>query len=419
MDLYIFLLFIGIALLIGYFFGKIAEKYNLPAITGYVIAGVILGPSILGIISNETLEGLGIINNVVLGIIAYQIGTELWLPKLKKSGKSILVITTIQALLTAFIVFLMVFVIDGRLWLALTLSSIATATAPAPIMVMIKKYKAKGPIVDTVVPVVGIDDMFGVIIFGLFTSIAVSTIGAAVLNVETAFIEPMLEVLLSIVVGSLFGLLLGGISKIFVVKLERKEKYVAYLIIALSSVLISVYLTHVFHLSNILTPMMIGMVFTNFIKKEPFEIQEAAINNFSGPFIILFFTLAGAQLSLGVLADAGFIALLYIIFRSMGKIGGAYLGGVATKAPRNVKIGTGLSILPQGGVEIGMLVAVSAMFPMSEALLIKTVVLTGILFFEIVGPVLFKKTLEHFGEIKVSKPITKKQSKKTSVLQEV
>ncbi len=267
MDLYIFLLFIGVALLTGYFFGKIAEKYNLPAITGYVIAGVILGPSILGIISNETLEGLGIINNVVLGIIAYQIGTELWLPKLKKSGKSILVITTIQALLTAFIVFIMVFIIDGRLWLALTLSAIATATAPAPIMVMIKKYKAKGPIVDTVVPVVGIDDMFGVIVFGLFTSIAVSTIGAAVLNLETAFVEPMLEVLLSIVVGSLFGLLLGGISKIFVVKLERKEKYVAYLIIALSSVLMSVYLTHVFHLSNILTPMMIGMVFTNFIKK--------------------------------------------------------------------------------------------------------------------------------------------------------
>lgn len=411
MDIYIFLLLSGIALLTGYFFGRIAEKLNLPAITGYVIAGVCLGPSIFGVISNETLEGFNIINNVVLGIIAYQIGTELWLPKLKKSGKSILMITTVQALLTAIFVFGFVYLIDGRLWLALTLSAIATATAPAPIMVMIKKYKAKGPIVDTVVPVVGIDDMFGVVIFGLFTSIAVSTLGATVLNIESALIEPMTEVVLSVLVGSVFGLFLGVMSKIFVVKLEKKDKYIAYLIISLSSVLISVYLTHTFHLSNILTPMMIGMVFTNFIKKEPFEIQEAAISNFSGPFIILFFTLAGAQLSLNVLVDAGFIALLYIVFRSIGKIGGAYFGGVLTKAPRNVKIGTGLSILPQGGVEIGMLVAVSSVFPTSEALLIKTVVLTGILFFEIVGPILFKKTLEHFGEIQVSKkPLNQKET---------
>ena len=402
MDIYIFLVLSGVTLLSGYFVGRIAEKINLPAITGYVIAGVFLGPSIFGVISNEALNGFNIINNVVLGIIAYQIGTELWLPKLKKSGKSILMITTVQALLTAILVFVLVYAIDGRLWLALTLSAIATATAPAPIMVMIKKYKAKGDIVDTVVPVVGIDDMFGVVVFGLFTAIAVSTLGAASLNIESALIEPLTEITLSVIVGSLFGLFLGVMSKIFVVKLEKKEKYVAYLIISLSSVLISVYVTHMYHLSNILTPMMIGMVFTNFIKKEPFEIQEAAIANFSGPFIILFFTLAGAQLSLDVLLDAGFIALLYIVFRSIGKIGGAYLGGVITKAPRHVKIGTGLSILPQGGVEIGMLVAVSAMFPTQEALLIKTVVLTGILFFEIVGPILFKATLEHFGEIKKS-----------------
>lgn len=409
MDIYIFLLLSGIAIMTGYFFGRLAEKLNLPAITGYVIAGVFLGPSIFGLISSETLEGFDLINHVVLGIIAYQIGTELWLPKLKKSGKSILVITTVQALLTAAIVFSFVYLIDGRLWLALTLAAIATATAPAPIMVMIKKYQAKGDIVDTVVPVVGIDDMFGVIIFGLFTSIAVSTIGVSVLNMHTAFIEPMTEVVLSIGVGSLFGLFLGLISKVFIVKLEKKEKYVAYLMMSLSAVLMSVYLTHTYHLSNILTPMMIGMVFTNFIKKEPFEIQEAALANFSGPFIILFFTLAGAQLSLNVLLDAGLIAILYIIFRSIGKIGGAYLGGVLVGAPKNIKIGTGLSILPQGGVEIGMLVAVSSMFPTSEALLIKTVVLTGILFFEIVGPILFKKTLEHFGEIHVVENVSVKK----------
>ena len=127
--------------------------------------------------------------------------------KVKKSGKSIVIITTVQALATALIVFLFVYLIDGRLWLALTLSAIATATAPTPIMVIVKKLKAKGPVTDTVVPVTGIDDMFGVIIFGLFTSIAVATLGAAALNFKTALLEPLLEVLISIGVGAIFGVI--------------------------------------------------------------------------------------------------------------------------------------------------------------------------------------------------------------------
>lgn len=403
MEIYAFLFYAGLIIFIGYMFGKIADRFNLPEITGYVFAGLIIGPSILNIVSEDLVNGFEIINSLVLGIIAYQIGTELWLPKLKKSGKSILVITTVQALMTALLVFVFIYIIDGRLWLALTLSAIATATAPGAIMVMIKKYKAKGQITDTVVPVVGIDDMYGVIVFALFTSIAVATLNAQTINIESALIEPMLEIGLSIIVGSVFGVVLSVLSKIFVNKMQKRERYIAYLTFSLAAVLMSVYVAHTYHLSNILTPMMIGMVFTNFIKKEPFEIQEAALSNFSGPFIILFFTIAGAQLSLSVLLDAGFIALLYIVFRSIGKISGSYLGARLVNAPKNVRHGVGLSILPQGGVEIGMLVAVSLLFPLEEAVLIKTVVLTGILFFEIVGPILFKLTLEHYGEIKVVK----------------
>jgi Kef-type K+ transport system membrane component KefB len=155
----------------------------------------------------------------------------------------------------------------------------------------------------------------------------------------------------------------------------------------------------------ILTPMMIGMVFTNFIKKEPFEIQGAALSNFSGPLIIVFFTLAGAQLSLSVLKSAGLVAVLYIVFRSIGKIGGAYLGAVMAKSPKVVKHNTGLCLLSQGGVEIGMLVAVSSIFPSDEAIFIKTVVLAGILFFEIVGPIVFKYRIEKIGESNENKDV--------------
>jgi Kef-type K+ transport system membrane component KefB len=292
--------------------------------------------------------------------------------------------------------------IDGRLWLALTLSAIATATAPAPIMVIVKKLRAKGPVTNTVIPVVGIDDMFGVIIFGLFTSIAVATIGNGALSLHNAVIEPIIEVLLSIGVGSVFGLILGFISRFFIHRLPKKEKYIAYLVFSLSSVLLAVFIAHTYHLSMILTPMMIGMVFTNLVKKEPFEIQGAALSNFSGPLIIIFFTLAGAQLSLSVLKSAGLIALLYIVLRTIGKIGGAYLGATLAKSPKVVRNATGFCLLPQGGVEIGMLVAVSSIFPSGEAIFIKTIVLAGILFFEIVGPIIFKVTLEKVGESRLT-----------------
>lgn len=397
-DIYIFLFYLAITLLAGFIFGKLAELIKIPEITGYIIAGVLLGPSVFNIVGVDAVNSFDIITNFVLGIIAYQIGTELWIPKVKKSGKSILTITAVQALATAIIVFAFIYWIDGRLWLALTLSAIATATAPAPIMVIVKKLRAKGPVTDTVLPVVGIDDMFGVIIFGLFTSIAVATLGTETLSIHNALLEPLLEVFLSIVVGSLFGLVLGGLSKFFIYKLPKRDKYIAYLVFSLSSVLIAVYIAHTYSLSMILTPMMIGMVFTNLVKKEPFEIQGAALSNFSGPLIIVFFTLAGAQLSLSVLKSAGLVAILYIVFRTIGKIGGAYLGATLAKSPKVVKNNTGFCLLSQGGVEIGMLVAISSIFDSEEAIFIKTVVLAGILFFEIVGPIVFKYTIEKVGE---------------------
>jgi Kef-type K+ transport system membrane component KefB len=407
-----FLIYLSITLLAGFVFGKLVELAKIPEITGYIIAGVFLGPSIFNIINVEALQSFDVITNFVLGIIAYQIGTELWMPKVKKSGKSIITITAVQAIATAAIVFLFIYLIDGRLWLALTLSAIATATAPAPIMVIIKKLKAKGPVTDTVVPVVGIDDMFGVIIFGLFTSIAVATIGSEGLSVKTALIDPLVEVLLSVGIGSAFGLLLGFVSKIFIHKLPKRDKYIAYLVFSLSSVLFAVYISHTYHLSMILTPMMIGMVFTNFIKKDTFKIHGAALSNFSGPLIIVFFTLAGAQLSLSVLKSAGLIAVLYIVLRTIGKIGGAYVGASIAKSPKVVKNATGFCLLPQGGVEIGMLVAVSSIFPSEQAIFIKTVVLAGILFFEIVGPIMFKYTLERVGESREKENATLKEVKK-------
>lgn len=398
MDVYQLLLYLAIILSIGFVLGKLAEVIRIPEITGYIVAGVLLGPSVLNIVNDDVLHNFNVISNVVLGIIAYQIGTELWIPKFKKTGKQIMIITAIQAFITALVVFLGVLLLDGRVWLALALSSIAVATAPAPIMVIVKKLRAKGPVTDVVLPLVGIDDIFGVVIFGLFASIALSLISGQELNIHTALLDPLKEVALSIGIGFGLGLILVLAHHFGINYLKKKDRYVAYLALELSLIFLSVWIAHKYNLSMILIPMTIGMTFTNFISKEPFDIQAAALSNFSGPLIILFFTIAGIELSLKVLLEAGIIAIFYIALRSIGKIAGAYVGAVVAKAPDKVKKYTGICLFPQGGVAIGMLVAISTMFPNDEAKLVQTIVLAGILIFELFGPVLFKKTIEKIGE---------------------
>jgi Kef-type K+ transport system membrane component KefB len=398
MDVYELLLFLAVILLIGYIFGKLAELIHIPEITGYIVAGVLIGPSVFNIIDHDVVASFSVITNVVLGIIAYQIGMELWLPKLKKSGKKIMIITTFQALLTAALVFGGVMLIDGRMWLALALSSVAVATAPAPIMVIVKKLRAKGPVTDTIVPLTGIDDIFGVLIFGLFSSIALSLLKGKSLNIETALLNPLKEVVLSVIIGILLGLVLAVASKYAIIHLPKKDRYIAYLSLSLSLILASVWIAYQYNLSMILIPMILGMTFTNFIGKESFNIQTAALSNFSGPLIILFFTIAGIELSLDILLKAGFIAFYYIILRVIGKIGGSYLGSIIAKAEPNVKKYAGLCLLPQGGVAIGMIIAFSTMFPAKEGQLVETIVLASILVFELIGPVLVKNALVKAGE---------------------
>lgn len=398
MDVYELLLYLAIILLIGFIFGKLAELIKIPEITGYIVAGILIGPSVFNIVNEQALNSFGVVTNFVLGIIAYQIGMELWIPKLKKSGKQIMIITAVQALTTALVVFLGVWLIDGRMWLALALSSVAVATAPAPIMVIVKKLKAKGPVTDTVVPVVGIDDLYGVFIFGLFSSIAISILSGQELNINIALLNPLKEVFFSIIIGLIFGLILAIVSKYVIIKLPKKDRYIANLALVLSFILGSIYLAHQYHLSMILIPMVLGMTFTNFIGKESFIIQQAALSNFSGPLIILFFTIAGIELSLDVLLKAGIIAIYYIILRAIGKFGGAYLGSLIAKAPKIIRNYTGLCLLPQGGVAIGMIVAISSMFPQEEGQLIETIVLAGILIFELIGPYIVKWSLEKVGE---------------------
>jgi len=395
---YELLLSLSILLLIGFLFGKLAEAVKLPEITGYILAGVLIGPYALSLIDMQAVESFEVITNVVLAIIAYQIGTELFFPKLRKNAGKIIAITLVHALFTVLVVLLGVLLFTGQTWLAFALAGMAVASAPAPVMAVIKKIRAKGIVKSTVVPIVGILDIVAVIMFGLLSSVAISLAGSQSLTVQTTLLTPLYEVGLSIAIGGMMGAILGMASRHLICKFTKNEQYIAYLSVGIAFIMAGVWIAHEFHLSMILLPLTMGLTFTNFIGKETFDLQTRALDNFEVPLIILFFTIAGLKLAPATLVQAGWIALLFILLRIVGKVFGSFIGSTLTRCPMKVRRYTGLCLLSQGGVTIGMLVAMSAKLPTEEAQIVQAIILASILVFEIIGPIFLKRSLEQAGE---------------------
>jgi Kef-type K+ transport system membrane component KefB len=391
---------LGVILLVGFVFGRLFETIKIPSVTGYLVAGLVLGP-ITGFLTLDELSHYSIVSDLALGFIAFQVGNELWFGKLKKSGMKIVIITVIQAVLTTTIVILgTMFIVD--LSVALILGAIAAATAPAPIMLIIKKYRTKGDLTDTVVPVVGLDDAVGVVMFGVLLAISIGLISAN--GVELSFLEmikePVLEIVFSIGIGAAIGLVSGLAIRYIYSRSEREEKNLNVINI---TVLLTTGLAFLAGASPILTPMIAGTVVTNLINKDCYVLEEETIRFFIPPLMVVFFTIAGAQLQLDVVFDAGLIGLVYIVGRAIGKFFGAYMGASLVKSPAAVKKFLGISLLPQSGVAIGLSVAafteISAV-DLGAATVIKNVILASVLFFALTGPILVKISLFKAGEIR-------------------
>jgi len=399
-DLSIIIVNLGIIIIMGYIFGKLFEYIKIPAVTGYLVAGLVLGP-ITGYLNAEELSSFQIVSDIALGFIAFQVGNELWFGKLKKSGVKIVVITIIQAVLTtAIVIFATSFVVD--LSVALILGAVAAATAPAPIMLIIKKYKAKGDLTDTIIPVVGLDDAVGVVMFSALMSISIallSTSGAA-LNIITMFKEPFIEILISIVMGGGIGLIAGLTIRRIQKQTDVGEQNLQIVVIA---VLMTTGTALLLGGSPILTPMIAGTVVTNLINKECYILEEETIRFFIPPIMLVFFTVAGAQLNFKVVLSAGVVGLLYIVGRAIGKFVGSYIGCSIMKTPTQVRKFLGVSLLPQSGVAIGLSVAAFRLISPINLIFaeqIQNVILASVLFFALTGPVLVKIALTLSGDIK-------------------
>ena len=403
------LLYLGIAMAVGLLFTRLIKLVKLPNVTAYLIGGLLIGPSLWGLITNggfailshEAVESFKIIVNLALGFIAFSIGGEFKISTLRRLGKNVTIITVFQAVGTVLVVFCVLScagllgLLGDNYWpIVFTLSAIATATAPAATLLVVRQYKARGPVTETLLPVVAMDDAIGLMIFSIFNAIAVALASGQALGVETMLLEPLREIGLSLVVGLVLGVILAVCTRVFKSRANR-------LSLCITATLFGVALSEIWHLSSLLLCMMIGAVLCNF-GKDVDRILDGS-ERWTPPLFMLFFVISGAELNLEVLPTVGVLGALYIISRSLGKYFGAMAGAGAVKADPNVRKYLGITLLPQAGVAVGMAtIALNEFTALGQSDLgkkIQAVVLCATLVYEIFGPMLTKIALKKAGEI--------------------
>ena len=382
------LLLIGIAMAAGLLVSRGARAVKLPNVTAFLVAGLIIGPCVAGIISKEQAESMGVISEAALGFIAYAIGGEFKLAYLKKIGKAPLTITVFQGLSTAICVDVGLIAFGVDVPLALLLGAIALATAPAATLMVVRQYKANGPVTQMLLPVVAMDDALGLMVFSISASVAQGMLGGEI-TVQSMVLTPIIEIVGSIALGGALGWLLAFGARFFA---SRGNK----LALSIALVLAGVGLCDMWNLSSLLVCMMIGAVMVNL--SQVHEVLMEQCDRFTPPLFLLFFVLSGADLDLSVLPSVGLIGVGYLLLRCIGKWGGTMLGAVCVKADSNIKKYLGLTLLPQAGVAIGMASLVAARFP-TLGTQVNTIVLAGVLVFELIGPIITKIALTRAGEI--------------------
>ena len=410
------LLLISTALFAGLLMTRLFVKFHLPDVTAYLVTGVLIGPCCLGALgisglgfnTFEQVESLSLINDVALGFIAFAIGHEFRLSALKQTGKQAAVIGVLQALITTLVVdaALIIFhtvrpdlLSEGA---AITLGAIASATAPAATLMVVRQYKAKGPVTDVLLPVVALDDAVGLAVFAVSFGIAQS-MKSGTANVAALIVEPLAEVVLSLLLGAAAGVLLTVTERYFHSHRNRNALIVASVVltVALSQLTFQAGSFH-FGFSSLLVCMMLGTVFCNYCPLSDELMLDA--DRWSGPVLTVFFVLSGASLQFQVFTDAAVlcIGIAYILSRSAGKYFGARFSASMVHSSENVRKYLGITLLPQAGVALGMCTTAARTMG-ADGQLIRNIILFAVLVYELIGPSLTKMALTKAGDI-IEKP---------------
>ncbi len=405
------LLTLSVALFVGLMLSRLAKKLQLPAVTAYLVTGILVGPYCLGALgveglgftSMEQVESFSLITDVALGFIAFSIGNEFRLSQLRETGRQATVIGIAQAVITTVVVDIILislhFIMPDKLSLpaAIILGAVASATAPAATLMVVRQYKAKGPLTDILLPVVALDDAVGLVLFAISFGVA-KAINTSQVDIVSILVEPLLEVVLSLALGAAMGFLFTFFERFFHSRSKRLSMSVTFvfLTVALSMMEFEVFGVHI-AFSSLLVCMMLGTVFCNICDFSE-ELMDR-VDRWTAPLFILFFVISGAELELSVFADIFIviIGVVYILSRSAGKYLGAFSSAKYTKCNSNIVKYLGITLLPQAGVALGM--ATKAATIGADGIIVSNIVLFAVLIYEIVGPTLTKISLTKAGDI--------------------
>ena len=407
------LICLSIALIAGLLMSRLAKAVNLPAVTSYLVAGLLLGPFVLGRLglsglgigfgSLEQVEGYGVVTQVALGFIAFVIGNEFRLSSLRSMGQQAITVGIAQAVITTALVDValvgvhLLFPQVLSLASAITLGSIAAATAPAATLMVVKQYKAKGPLTHLLLMVVAIDDAVGLVLFSASYGVA-NALEQGHMDLLSVVVEPLMEILLSLLLGAVAGYLLNLLEVYFHSRSKRMSLAVAFVLLTVGVSLLEVEVGGVrCGFSLLLVCMMTGTVFCNVCPTSE-ELMDR-LDRWVSPINILFFVLSGAELDLTILSNplVLLVGVVYIASRSLGKIGGAYASCRATKCSPSIQKYLGITLLPQAGVALGMAAEAAQL---SDGHMVRNVVLFSVLVYELVGPTLTRMALTAAGEIR-------------------
>ncbi len=421
------LLSLSICLFAGLILSRLAKVLQLPAVTAYLVAGIVVGPFCLGafgvrglgLVSIENVEQYSLLCDIALGFIAFSIGNEFRLSDLKHNGKQATVIGIFQAVITTLIVdgaliglhFLMPNVLS--LPAAIVLGAIAAATAPAATLMVVKQYKAKGPLTDILLPIVALDDAVGLVLFAISFGIAKSlTLGNV--DIISVVVEPILEVVLSVGLGAVMGYLLTFFERFFHSRSKRLSISVTFVLLAagLSMMQFEIAGIHI-SFSSLLVCMMLGTVFCNICDFSE-ELMDR-LDRWTAPLFVLFFVLSGAELDLAVFKNGGvvIVGVVYILARCLGKYFGAYGSAKAVKCDEHIVKYLGVTLFPQAGVALGM--AIKAMGLGAEGIIVANITLFAVLIYELVGPMMTKIALLKAGDIKPEGKVSAREEAKKAL----
>ena len=405
---------LAVALIAGLMLSRLAKLLQLPAVTAYLVAGILIGPFCLGALgveglgftSKENLESFSIISDVALGFIAFSIGNEFRLSQLKTIGKQATVIGIIQAVTATLFVDLALiglhFIIPEILPLpaAIILGAIASATAPAATLMVVRQYKAKGPLTDTLLPVVALDDAVGLVLFSVSFGIAKSFMEGATVSATSIIIEPLIEVIASLALGTVSGYLISFFERFFFSRAKRLSMSVAFVLLTVgaSTLKFNVGGVHI-AFSPLLTCMMLGTIFCNVCDFSE-ELMDR-LDRWTAPIYILFFVMSGAELDLSVVANlmVVLIGVVYMSFRCLGKYYGSRWSAKAVNASPTIQKYLGITLFPQAGVALGMASIIASSGLGEMGVLIQSITLFSVLIYELVGPYLTKVSLIKAGEV--------------------